>query len=106
MIEMSVIAAKKAEQKKGPEAIFLYMGLTFVIVVIFELFLYLVFSWDTTQSFMVSIMYFLMLGALCIGITSFIREHSLEYSNFKNWFYSFLFISILVGAILGAYQWG
>ena len=36
MIEMSVIAAKKAEQKKGPEAIFLYMGLTFGVVIVFE----------------------------------------------------------------------
>ena len=105
MIEMSVIAAKKAEQKKGPEAIFLYMGLTFGIVIIFELFLFLVLGWELSQSFMVSIMYFLMLGALCIGITSFIREHSLQFSNFKNWFYSFLFISILVGAVLGAYMW-
>lgn len=105
MIEMSVIAAKKAEHKKGPEAIFLYMGLTFGIVVIFELLLFFIFSWELSQSFIVSIIYFLMLGALCIGITSFIREHSLEYSNFKNWFYSFLFISILVGAILGAYMW-
>ena len=105
MIEMSVIAAKKAEHKKGPEAIFLYMGLTFGIVVIFELLLFFIFSWELSQSFIVSIIYFLMLGALCIGITSFIREHSLEYSNFKNWFYSFLFISIIVGAILGAYMW-
>ena len=105
MIEMSVIAAKKAEQKKGPEAIFLYMGLTFGIVIIFEILLFFIFSWELSTSFMVSIMYFLMLGALCIGITSFIREHSLEYSNFKNWFYSFLFISVLVGAILGAYRW-
>jgi len=105
MFEMSVIAAKKAEHKKGPETIFLYMGLTFGAVVIFELFLFLVFSWELSQSFMVSIMYFLMLSALCIGITSFIREHSLQYSNFKNLFYSFLFISILVGAILGAYVW-
>ena len=103
---MSVIAAKKAEQKKGPEAIFLYMGLTFGIVIVLELFLFLVFKWELSHSFMVSIMYFIMLGALCIGITSFIREHSLQYSNFKNWFYSFLFISILVGAILGAYMWG
>ena len=102
---MSVIAAKKAEQKKGPEAIFLYMGLTFGIVIIFEILLFFIFSWELSTSFMVSIMYFLMLGALCIGITSFIREHSLEYSNFKNWFYSFLFISVLVGAILGAYRW-
>ena len=105
MIEMSVIAAKKAEQKKGPEAIFLYMGLTFGVVIVLELFLFLVFSWELSQSFMVGIMYFIMLGALCIGITSFIREHSLQYSNFKNWFYSFLFISILVGAVLGAYMW-
>ena len=105
MIEMSVIAAKKAEQKKGPEAIFLYMGLTFGVVIVLELFLFLVFSWELSQSFMVSIMYFIMLGALCIGITSFIREHSLQYLNFKNWFYSFLFISILVGAVLGAYMW-
>ena len=105
MIEMSVIAAKKAEHKKGPEAIFLYMGLTFGIVVIFELLLFFIFSWELSQSFIVSVIYFLMLGALCIGITSFIREHSLEYSNFKNWFYSFLFVSILVGAILGAYMW-
>jgi len=105
MIEMSVIAAKKAEQEKGPESIFLYMGLTFGIVIILELFLFFIFSWEISVSFMVSIMYFLMLGGLCIGITSFIREHSLEYSNFKNWFYSFLFISILVGAILGAYMW-
>ena len=102
---MSVIAAKKAEQKKGPEAIFLYMGLTFGIVIVLELFLFLVFSWELSHSFMVSIMYFIMLGALCIGITSFIREHSLQYSNFKNWFYSFLFLSILVGAVLGAYMW-
>ena len=105
MIEMSVIAAKKAEYKKGPEAIFLYMGLTFGIVVIFELLLFFIFSWELSQSFIVSSMYFLMLAALCIGITSFIREHSLEYLNFKNWFYSFIFISILVGAILGAYMW-
>jgi hypothetical protein len=105
MIEMSVIAAKKAEQEKGPESIFLYMGLTFGIIIILELFLFFIFSWEVSQSFMVSIMYFLMLGALCIGITSFIREHSLEYSNFKNWFYSFLFISVLIGAILGAYMW-
>ena len=105
MIEMSVIAAKKAAQQKGPEAIFLYMGLTFGAMVIFELFLLLVFRWEISQSFMVSIIYFLMLASLCIGITSFIREHSLEYSNFKNWFYSFLFISILVGAILGTYMW-
>ena len=105
MIEMSVIAAKKAEQEKGPESIFLYMGLTFGIIIILELFLFFIFSWEVSQSFMVSIMYFLMLSALCIGITSFIREHSLEYSNFKNWFYSFLFLSILVGAILGAYMW-
>ena len=105
MIEMSVIAAKKAEHKKGPEAIFLYMGLTFGIVVIFELLLFFIFSWELSQSFIVSIIYFLMLAALCVGITSFIREHSLEYSNFKNWFYSFIFISIIVGAILGAYMW-
>lgn len=103
---MSVIAAKKAEQEKGPESIFLYMGLTFGIVIIFELFLFLIFSWELSLSFIVSIIYFFMLGGLSIGITSFIREHSLEYSNFKNWFYSFLFISILVGTILGAYSWG
>ena len=105
MIEMSVIAAKKAEQEKGPESIFLYMGLTFGIVIILELFLFLIFSWELSLSFVVSIIYFLMLGGICIGITSFIREHSLEYSNFKNWFYSLLFLSILIGVILGAYMW-
>ena len=102
---MSIIAQKKESQKQGSEAIFTYMGLTFIVIDIIATLLFLILKWDFTSTFMVPIMYYLMLAGLCLGIRSYLREHKSDMKLFNNWYYSVIFIGLLVSAIMGAYMW-
>ncbi len=102
---MSIIAQKKESQKQGSEVIFTYMGLTFIVIDIIATLLFFILSWEFNSSFMVPIMYYLLLAGLCLGIRSYLREHKINLSLFNNWYYSLLFIGLFVSAIMGAYMW-
>ena len=100
-----MIAQKNTQQQKGPESIFIYMGLVFLFVDFLMLILFLIFSWEINSNFMIPLIYFLMLSGLHFGMASYIREYDYDVKNIKNWYIGLIFIGIIVGAILGAYMW-
>ena len=106
---MSMIAQKNTQQQKGPESIFVYMGLIFLLVDLLMLIMLILFRWEINSSFMVPLIYFLMLSGIHFGIGSYMREYSYDEinlkKNLKNWYIGLIFIGIIVGAILGAYMW-
>ena len=102
---MSIIAQKKESQKQGSEVIFTYMGLTFIVIDIIITLLFFMLGWSFNSTFMVPVMYFLMLAGLCLGIRSYLSEHKNDFSLINNWFYSLIFIALLTSAIMGAYMW-
>ncbi len=102
---MSVIARKKLQQKKGPELIFFGMTLTCVAVGAVYLILGLIISQEITSATMVPGIYFIVLAGICLAIGTYIREHEPAAANFKDWVISLCFLGVLIGAILGAYNW-
>ena len=101
---MSAIAQRKALKEKGPETIFIYMGYTFLFVAVINIIIILIGNSGFNITNMSPFLYFLMMTGLCFGMGSYLREHNYDLRHFKNWFYSFIVIGILIGAILGAYQ--
>ena len=102
---MSAISNKKIQQKKGPETIFIYMGITFIIADFIGMIIFFIAGGDLNSTFMVPILYFLMLSGLCMGRGSYLKENNQNLQNFSNWFWSFIFIGIFVAAIMGTYMW-
>jgi hypothetical protein len=102
---MSLIAKKKAQQKKGPETIFVYMSLVFILAIAIEGILYLILKFDLDSTSVVPIVYFLLLAGLFVGLASELREHPETIENFGDWIFGFVFLGIFIGAILAAYQW-
>ena len=102
---MSAIAQRKAEERKSSETIFLFMGITFLIFDLLIIVYVLIFADGINRTSMTPILYFLTLAGLCMGIGSYLKEHNYDLRYLNNWFYSFLFLAILAGAILGAMDW-
>ncbi|WP_371801902.1 hypothetical protein [Candidatus Lokiarchaeum ossiferum] len=102
---MSIIAQKKESQKQGSEVIFTYMGLTFIVIDIIATLLFFIMKWAFTSTFMVPIMYYLLLAGLCLGMKSYISEHKNNLGLFNNWYFGLIFIGLLTSAIMGAYMW-
>ena len=109
---MSYIAQKKAQHlKKGPETIFIYMGVTFLIAIAIELLILVIFHYSIENFefqntiYMIPILYFMALGGMSLTVGSKIREGELTPERVKDWIIGFVFIGILVGAVLGAYMW-
>ena len=110
---MSTIAAKKAaQQKKGPETIFNYMGVTFVLVILIQVLVLVLAHYEVgsiemeiNNTSMTPILYFLLLAGLCFGVGSHLRETHLDMRHWSDWTTALVIVSILIGAILGAYQW-
>ena len=100
-----MIAQKNTQQQKGHETIFIYMGLVFFLVDLLMLIMLVIFSWEINSSFMIPLIYFLMLSGIHFGMGSYMREYSYDVKNIKDWYIGLLFIGIIVGAILGAYMW-
>ena len=97
--------AQKTQQQKGPETIFVYMGVIFLFVDLLMLILLFLFSWEINSNFMIPLIYFLMLSGIHFGMGSYMREYSYDAKNLKNWYIGLIFIGIIIGAILGAYMW-
>jgi intracellular septation protein A len=103
---MSYLAAKKAQQKPGPETIFFYAGGTLLIAILIEIVLYWVIHYKFEPSTMIPILYFLFLGGLCLGSGSYIRENPQEALRImKEWLITVIVTSPLFGAAFGAYIW-
>lgn len=101
---MSAIAQRKAAQEKGAETIFIYMGYTFLITAVINILIILIVNNGFSLTNMTPFVYFLMMTGLSFGMGSYLREHNHDLKHFKDWFYSFIVIGIIVAAILGAYQ--
>ncbi|MHA1584573.1 MAG: hypothetical protein ACTSVU_09450 [Promethearchaeota archaeon] len=102
---MTMIAPTKVQQKKGPDSIFIFMGMTFILLDIVLLIVFLVLGTSFDLTFMTPILYFLMMAGIMLGMGTYLREHGNDLTKFNNWFYGIIVIGILVGAILGAYMW-
>jgi len=103
---MSAIAKKKAQAAKGPELILIYMGYVFVIIAgIFAITIIAFDSVDYSRVTMVPLIYFCVLAGLSWGIATGIRNGEFGIERKKDWLGVFIFIGILVGAILAAYSW-
>jgi len=104
-----MIAQKNTQQQKGPESIFIYMGLGFLFVDLLMLIMLFLFSWEINSNFMIPLIYFFMLSGIHFGMGSYMREYNYDEislkKNLKNWYIGLIFIGIIVGAILGAYMW-
>ena len=102
---MSAIAQQKAEKRKSIETTFLFMGITFLTLDFVIVILIIIASSGLNRTNMTPLIYFLILAGLSFGMGSYLKEHNFDSKYFKNWLYGFLFIGILIGAILGAIQW-
>ena len=104
---MSAIAMKKSEKKQSAEVILFYMGITFILVDVLIAILTLITpSWSfLTTNVMGSLIYFLILTGICFSLQSMIKTSGIDKKLIKNWFFSLIAISIILGIVLGAYIW-
>ncbi len=102
---MSVILRKKLQQKKGVEVIFFAMTLTFAAVGAIFLIWGLLISDEITSAAMVPGIYFMVLAGIVLAIGTYIQQNDLAAANYKDWVIGLCFLGVLVGAILGAYNW-
>lgn len=102
---MSVIAQKKAMQKRGKESILLITGILCVIVSIIDGILIAIFGLDLSDRVLIPVIYFLILGTLLIGTSTYIRENREKVNIIlKDLLISLIIIGIIGGAVLGAYM--
>jgi hypothetical protein len=106
---MSIIAAKKAMQKKGKETILIIAGATCAITsLIIILFAYIL-KTELSRTLMTPIMYFFIIGGINIAIGSYLRENredkSLMNEKVRNYLLALIALGILGAAIIGAYNW-
>jgi hypothetical protein len=103
---MSVIAQKKAMQKRGKESILLITGILCVIMSILDAISIAIFSLDLSDRVLIPAIYFLVLGTLFIGTSTYIRENREKVNVIlKDLLISLIIIGIIGGAVLGAYMY-
>jgi len=102
---MSAIAQKKSVQPESADSILIYMGLTFILGIIVELILFLIFQWEASNQVIVPMFYFLLLAGLFIGLYSYFKEHEKAEWKLKNYFVGTISLGIFIAAILAAYSW-
>ena len=106
---MSIIAAKKAMQKKGKESILLIAGIVCTIPSLILILLVYALKWELTRAIMIPIMYFFLLAGINIGIGSFIREiredKDAVNEKLRNYLAALIACGIVGAGILGAFNW-
>ena len=85
--------------------IFYSMTLTFAAVEAIFLIWGLLISEEITSAAMVPGIYFILLAGIVFAIGTYIQQNDLAASNYKDWVIGLCFLGVLVGAILGAYNW-